>query len=210
MSYKIIDRKIAQFALNAGKVNILCHEIGMLILNHAVQHGDCSRAQHLVMAMPASMRRSMLILWFAKYSPIVVKDDANWVAKAHKPMKGDKKTPNPMYVPFDLEGAAANPFYQLAEENPESKILSLEDIIKMIGGLAKRIEKKVDEGHVAAEDANSALAYVTALTGLKVEKVKPDNDAAKADTPKVEAPVVKPEPGNVIAHAMQEAALKAA
>lgn len=158
-----------------GKVNAYVHETAMMIAAHALEHGDCSTAQGLVMAMPASTRRSMLILWFATYTPIVVKDDDKFVAKLHKP---ESKS----FVPFDLTAGSATPFYTLAEQNPEGKILDFAALLKLVEGLGKRIEKKVEDGKVAPEDIESARQIALTITGLKFSRVVPvapaqqDND----------------------------------
>lgn len=184
MSLKIIDQKIATFTANAEKVNLLCHEIGMMILRHAQEHGDCTRAQKLVMAMPASMRRTMLIAWFSAYSPIVTKVSGEWTAKMHKP---DTK----LFVPFDIEAADANPFYKMAEETPE-KVFDFEAILKMVERLAKQIDKRIEDGKVPEEDIESAKAASRAISGLHLERIKAE---AKNDD-KPEKPA-KPVDGNV-------------
>lgn len=133
---KAIDRAIASFTTNAGKLNRQCHQIAMGIMHHAFATGDCTRALTLVKAMPASMRRTMLIAWFAKHSPITVKlgDDER---------VGLNKGKNAN--PFDLEGADDEPFYALAEATPEEKQFDLATLIKMVEGLTKRIDAKLAE-----------------------------------------------------------------
>lgn len=133
---KAIDKAIASFTTNAGKLNRQCHTIAMGIMHHAFATGDCTRALALAKAMPASMRRTMLIAWFVKYSPITVKLGDEEKVGLNKGKNAAK---------FDLEGADGEPFYELAEKQPEEKNFDLATLIKMVEGLTKRIEGKLEE-----------------------------------------------------------------
>lgn len=162
--------RFATITTNSAKLNLYIHETAVEILEHAKEHDDCSYAQELVMTLPASFRRSMLILWFGTFSPIVVKDDAKWVAKAQKPAAK-------LFVPYDIEGGKAKPFYEMAEAIPEGKTYDFEALLEMVARLGKTISKKIEDGKVADADVNSANAIVSALAGLKVSKVRSDNGA---------------------------------
>lgn len=176
MSLKTIDGNIKRIVTNAAKLNQLIHTTAMLIVEHAKEHGDCTRAQTLVNAMPASMRKTMLVLWFSTFTPIVVKaDDTAWNAKMHK--EGTK-----LFVPFDLDAARETPFFTLAEQNPEAKILDFAALVKLVEGLGKRIESKIEKGEVKEEDKASAKAIADRINSLKFEPVKADNDAAADDS----------------------------
>ena len=154
-----------------NKINTYIHETAMLIITHASEHGDCSTAQGLVNAMPQSARKAALLAWFAKYTPIVVKDNDKWQAKMHKP---DSK----LFVAWDIEGASANPWYTIAEEMGSEKVFSFDDILK-IGPAAdaRRILKQIENGHVAPEAVEAATAYANYLATIKV----PDFTHVKAN-----------------------------
>lgn len=170
MSLKIIDRNRGQIRRNADKVNILIHNTAMLIANHAKEHGDCTRAQMLLFDLPESFRRTQLALWFHMFTPIVVKEkDAGWQSKMHK--VGSKA-----YVDWDLEAAAENPWYKLAEANPEDKELDFDALVKLVSSLAKRIETKVEKGKVKPEDQESAKAIAARLSALRFDRIKPANE----------------------------------
>lgn len=201
MTLKNIDAKIATFATAAANVNALCHEIGMDVLRWAAPkdrggegHGDCTRAQKLVMAMPASFRRSMLIAWFKAFSPILVKDDPKWASKMHKPFLTDGKTPNSLFVDFDLDGAEATPFWVMAENTPE-KSYDLETLLKMVASLSKQIAKKAADGKVPPADIDAANSLSIALAGIKITMPSDVKSEDKADTDMTD-----------IATAMQQAA----
>ena len=158
MSLKIIDKRIAKLTTDAGKLNAYIHATAMLIVRHAKAHGDCTRALALVKAMPASMRRTMLRDWFAKHTPIVVKLDSG---------KGDEacgfsakyvalKTPEAKAAAWKIEAADAEPFYMLADKVPEEKPFDLKALLAMAANLAKRIDGKIAEGKVPANDVAKA------------------------------------------------------
>lgn len=172
-----IKDRCNKITTDINKVNDYIHVTAMMIINHAKPkelggHGDCEAALWLARAMPASMRRKSLIDWFAKYSPIVIKlsdngDDVGFNAKYKKLSPEDKM------LAWNIEGANAETFYEIARITPEDKTYSFEDFMKMVERLSGQIEKKVSEGHVPEADIESAKAIARAVRGLKVERVKP-------------------------------------
>lgn len=156
------------------KANKYTHATAMEICKHAKEHGDCSLAQELVMALPASVRREMMILWFATYTPIVVKNDEKWNAKMHKPE-------SKLFVEWNLEDGDAKPFYELAKENKERPPLDFEGLVKLVERLSNTIEKRVDNGEVNAEDIPTALDIARKLKGLKIRRIAADNDSPKVE-----------------------------
>jgi hypothetical protein len=168
MSLKKIDNNLGRINTNGNKLNDLIHETAMLILNHAMKTGDCTRALSLVKQMPASMRRTTVVQWFTKYSPIRVVFQNDAVGMLSKSDKG--------YVGFNLDKADANPFYKIAEANVEPSLLDFDKFIKMIQNMAKREAAKADEGRAKPEDVASIKAACEVLAGLKFTRVAPAND----------------------------------
>jgi hypothetical protein len=168
--------RFAKITTDYAKINTYVHDTAVMIAEHAKEHGDCSTAQGLVMAMPASARREMLILWFKLFTPIVVKNEDDWTAKMHK--EGTK-----LFVPFDIEAGKAKPFYELANENKERGPMTLEELLALVPQLAKRINKKIEDGEVSDEALPTAEALAAQLSKLNVKTVKPkaSNDAAGED-----------------------------
>src|ERR1700747_1334371 len=162
---KQIDANIVLVRTNSAALNELIQNTAMDILEHARQHKDCTRAQQLVNAMPRSFRRSILIEWFATFSPIVTKDSDDWNAKMHKP---DSK----LFRPFDLEGAAAKPWYEMAEDKPE-KAYDFAELVKMVSRLSSAIDSKIKNGKVPEKDVPSAEAIVAKLAGLSFQHITP-------------------------------------
>lgn len=156
---KKIDANLKRITTNGHKLNVLIHDTGMLILEHAKEHGDCTRALSLVKAMPASMRRTMLIQWIETFSPIRVRFNDDKVGM----LKEKAKT----YTPFDLKGAAATPFYEMAEATPEKAPLTYEQVLAMLPALAKRIQKRAEEGEIEENAIEKSLKLAKALGQFK-------------------------------------------
>jgi hypothetical protein len=129
-----------------------------MIAEHALEHGDCTPAGRLVEAMPASMRRTMLVLWFATFTPIVVNATTFKV--------GMNKPEAKKFVPFNIEGGKAKPFYELAEDTPE-KVYDFDALVKMVESLGKQIEKKVEAGKVPANDVAGAMVIANRVKSLR-------------------------------------------
>ena len=115
----------------------------------------------------------MLILWFKMFTPIVVKNDAEWTAKMHK--EGTK-----LYVPFDLEAGDEKPFFELAKENKEAEPLDFEGLLKLVTALGKRIEKKVEDGEVVPEDVETAKSMARTIEGLRFARVETAKETPEA------------------------------
>ena len=171
MSLKIIDKNIASIVTSANKLNTLIHATAMLVASHAKEHGDCTRALTLVKAMPASMRRTMLVLWFETYTPIRVMEKNGKVGMLKEAAKN--------YTPFDLEAGDLNPFYELAETNPEGAVYDFAKLVEMVARIGKQIDKKIEDGKVAPEDIDSARAISAQVSALKFARVKPANNDEK-------------------------------
>lgn len=174
-----MKERFARITTSYDKANAYVHETAMMILEHAAEHKDCSTAQGLVMALPASQRREMLILWFQTFSPIVVKNNEDWASKMQPETlkNGDK---NPLFVPFNLEGAAAKPWFELAKDNKERPALGEEGLEKLISQFANRLEKLVEKGEIEQAYKEAALAVSAQVRRIRVPKVKPANDSTDA------------------------------
>jgi hypothetical protein len=155
---KKIDANIRLITTNGAKLNARIHDTAMLIAAHAAEHRDCTRALTLVKAMPASMRRSMLVEWFHTFTSIRVNVGGDKVGL----LKADAKN----FVAFDLKAGAAKPFYEMAKEKPEAEDLTLEDAIIAMERLVKRLQKSVDDGKVAANDSEAIVAKIASLKAV--------------------------------------------
>lgn len=179
-----IDKKITTFTTSRKSLQALGHEIAMMILRHAapkevsddcVGSGDCTRALKLMAQMPKSWAAQM-DNFFRLYSPIrvVVKNNKCGFDPAYKNLD---KSERPSW--WKLDEAAQNPFYELEEPEPTSKIKDFNVLLKMIEQQCNRIRKDAEEGKITEEDIPSALAMADKLSKIKFTRVKvnkPAND----------------------------------
>lgn len=162
---ELMKDRFVKISTDYDKVNTFVHETAVLIAKHAEEHRDCSTAQGLVMAMPASIRREMLILWFSKFTPIVVKNDDSWTAKMHP---ADSK----MYVPFDVAAGEKTPFTALAKSHKERPPLDLAGLILAPRRLAKQLESRIEDGGISDEEIETAKALISQLKGIRVQHIE--------------------------------------
>lgn len=195
-SFNVIIRdRCAKITTDMNKINDFIHETAMMIVRHAAPEkagagcsgtGDCTHALMLVKALPASMRRTMLIDWFGKYTPITVKlgdsESVGFNAKYHA-----LKTPEAKLSAWDVPGANAEPFYLLAERTPEEKVYDFKALVEMVTRLGKQIEKKIEQGKVPEADVESAKGIARAVSSLHFQKVTPVNENTETtEEPKTE------------------------
>lgn len=171
-SLKQIDKRCDYVGTNAAKLNTYIHDTAAMIVEHACgidktgnlnldKAGDCTRALVLVMAMPASMRRQMLIQSFSKYTPIrVVLAKGNAPASVCFSDTYKALTPAKKAAKWDVAGFKANPFFQLADKVPENREYTLAQLIAMFQSVGKKIKEKKAEGKIAANDVEKADALV--------------------------------------------------
>ena len=166
--------RFTKIRTDAATINKYVHDTAVMIAKHAAEHRDCSTAQGLVMTMPASFRREMLILWFTKFTPIVVKNADGWTAKMHKE---DSK----LFVPFDVEAGEATPFYELARQNKERAPLDFAGLVLLPQKLAKQLQDRIDNELVTPAELETAKSLVAALKGIRVQHVNINVEAEPAE-----------------------------
>lgn len=155
---KKIDGMIKGVSKGYGTVQNLVQETAVLIVMHAKDYGDCSRAKALARAVPARERNS-LIGWFSKYSPIGIK--MGQVAKDDQVRFIKPESKN--YNDFDIDGAKANMWWDdPAGANPEPKPLNtladFWDVVdKMIQREIKNAAKTGDDAKYAEGDREKVL-----------------------------------------------------
>ena len=190
MTLKKIDTKIATFTTNKAKLQQLGHEIAMMIFRHAAPKalpdcagsGDCSRILKLANAMPKSWM-AQLHAWTGEFSPIRFNTTQNTFGYAAK-YKAEE-TPEAKLEWWNIEGANDTPFYEMLEPEPELVLLDATKLAGFVAALAKRIEKKVEDGAVAPTAVAMAQNMVATLSALDFKKVVANSD----DEPEVELPV---------------------
>ena len=88
-------------------------------------------------------------------------------------MEATRKDGSPWW---NVEGAETEPFYLLAERTPETGPKSLEELLKMVAGISKRIDKMVEKNDVVEGDVELAKVLSAQLSSIKIERPKASND----------------------------------
>jgi len=178
---KTIDKAIATFTTNRDKLRDSAHDILMMIVNHAAPKeagpdaegsGNCTRALKLMEQMPASWAEQA-DAWLRAFTPIrvVVVNQKCEFDPAYKKL-------NPAQKPeqWNIEEAAQKPFWEFQPERAPQEPKSFEELVNLVHGLGKRINKMAEEGNVKDEDLDSAKAMSERLSTLRFSRVKPSND----------------------------------
>jgi hypothetical protein len=182
-SSKQIDKMIASFTMNRQKLLVQAHTIAMVIVNHAHEHNDCTRAIKLVRALPNSWQNQM-VGWFKAFTPIIVvdKNDKCELSVAYKAATAENK---PAF--WDISAAQETPFNELSPEDRAAPVMDFAALVRLVQSLAGRIEKSIEKGTVPAEDIESAKSIARTVSGLSFQRVKPANDTSGEEAPKLAA-----------------------
>ena len=152
-----IKANIALVATNAAAWNNLVQETAVATLYHAQTHGDCTLAQALVFAIPATEKRtqvrSQLIAWYLAYSPVMVKNDPDWPGKLVKSGKVAERG-------FLIDLASENPWYLHGDKKTEDKkTLTLAELIASYRGFANKINKAIEDKTIEGNDILAARMF---------------------------------------------------
>lgn len=169
ISVGAIDKRIARIGKLGAELNDYIHATAVMIVTHAAGkgNGDVTRVDMLMAAMPNSFRKTAMRAWLSKHTPIVLEGGKGEPYKArlsdtYKEMKdADKRA-----AAWKLADADAEPFYAIADKVPEEKDYDLAALIKMVQTLGKRIEGKIAEGKVVANDVEKANDLIRKLANV--------------------------------------------
>lgn len=160
---KAIDTKIASIRRRTGTLRSDIAACALLIMSHSKEHGDCSRALRLVEAVPMASERIKLMTWFRDFSPINV----TWNADASKRRVGYLPSTAKNFNEFNIDGATANPYFEYGKsDDQQTADLLAADLNDKALALAKRFEKALGEGKVAANDVDNVKAKIIALRNV--------------------------------------------
>ena len=200
ITFKMIDGEIAKFTTDADELNARAHRINVLILKHLAPKfcgedyqgsGDMQKVPAMVMAMPASWRRTEEIRWWETFTPCRVKYsqgkvvnwgfDRRYIALAKKVKDDPEGLEAARKEWWDVETAINLPFHMMADDNPEETEAELDnvgDILKLIQALGKRVERKVDNGEVDPADESTVRKTAERLANFKIQRVKEEPEGA--------------------------------
>lgn len=172
-----IKANIALVATNAAAWNTLVQETAIATLYHAQAHGDCTLAQALVFAIPATEKRTQvraqLISWYLAYSPVMVKNDNNWPGKLVKSGRVAERG-------YLIDEASANPWYLHGDKKSEDKkTLTLAELIASYRGFANKINKAIDEKTIEPNDILAARMFSAFVKNNEIPDFKIEAYLAK-------------------------------
>lgn len=157
----------AQVLLNS---DYTIHQLAMQTLLHAVKLGsddkpcgDVTLADRLVKSLvdrKGELRQEAMLLakWYLEYSPI------RWNGKKEvSQAKPDSKS----FAPYNLEDANSNPFWTFKTKGQNKISFDEAEIIKLIAGIGKRLETKVDNGEVEGDVERMRRIAKAALDAAK-------------------------------------------
>lgn len=189
MDLKTINKKIALVRTNAGKFNALVQETAVAIIEHAKEHGDANPAVRLVLAMGKSTRRGLLVTFFKEYSPIRLAINTKDEGKSRCSLAkvGDKG-----YTDFNIDGAKANMWYDVAGSEKEQGLNTLMEVDGFILSLAKRLEKQLENNQIAETSIPAVKRRIEAIRAIFVAPAKEETPAN--DEPKTPVKAAAPAP----------------
>lgn len=156
----------------------LMGETAFQCLLHASKHGDVTLCERLYMGLggvkkgtaAAAVRVEALKSWFAKMGPITARN-GKWQIKDGVDWKDESM--------WDLKTASEKPFWE--EMGAELRPMDFNNLMNLIKGLPKRVEKAADEGTyvgdvaAAKEWANQLVAFAEKSS----EKLTPEQRGNK-------------------------------
>lgn len=167
LTMKQVDDRLKRLGGRYGKINDDVQEMLVAIVAHANDTGDCDRARRIVRLLPAKMR-GLAKTWLSEVSPIAVTIGKTAAEDSVRLRKEDKKG----YMPFDIDRARANKWYEdpfKSDEAPAAE--TLQTYYDSLERLFERMEKnsKDDSDKLVAEDKAAVAALRAAVRAAFVE-----------------------------------------
>lgn len=148
-----VDKAIKSIAQRGKIMDADIHAAACASLNHVGLHGDTTLLNRLVLAMPKSARRNALVVWCLKFGKVLQNTSKT---KDHMPLVFDRDGVQ------DVDGAVAQPFYDLKNVKEGGKEWVYSDYIKTV---TKRLAAAV-AADPTSDDAKRAQAALDALAGV--------------------------------------------
>lgn len=181
-----VTAAIADLVSRDGAFDQEVHNVAVQVLGHAAACGDITlvcrlignvtTANGAIFERGVTSRRLALLEWMNEYSPIRVSGD-NVIGMLKKTAKD--------YRAFDVEAAAANPFWTLKSEadRREKPPVPFDSatIQQSLGALNNRLSKAIEEGRVNPDMVDTYKAMITELNGTFAQLAKANNVDPSAD-----------------------------
>lgn len=162
---KKIDALIRGIANRTISYRAAVQACAVLVVEHAKETNDCSRALKLCEAVGMASDRVKLITWFGMVSPINV----TFTSDVKKRRVGLRKSDSKAYNAFNVDRAKALEYWTVGKTDDEmTEELTAGAVNTLILKLVKKIRREVEEGHVAANDRDAVEAKIAALQSAAV------------------------------------------
>lgn len=183
MELREINRRIVGLRHRRNGLRIAIQELGVGIIEHANEHGDCTAAARMLREVEPRLR-TQINKWFGLYSPIKVH-----IGKAVNEDKARFRKPEQDgYNAFNIDGARANNWWEV-ETPKKTKSYNIVTFREDLQSLLKRYEKRIEDGACAdaasvKEDMATLHAAIQACgqrEATPVRKGNPDYDVLPPD-----------------------------
>lgn len=158
MSQAAFDKLLVAAAGYGQKADETFQVAALSVARRALKEGTQAAggwANKLYLALNKGARREAMTLWLVTYAGMVPNTDN--ATKGAQPFRGKKRD-----VTFDMEEAAANPWYTLApSKNPDEAAL---DLLKLVQSIINRVEKNEDSDNPREVKHGELVAKLKALT----------------------------------------------
>lgn len=163
MELKQIDAKIKSIKTRGKNIDKDIHETGVAIMQHAMAHGDYTRANRLVDVLPKSGRTKAFIKWFSDHTPY------NW-NEQEKCFKLPKNKDNRRV--FLIDEAEKVPFWEYTAEVAPG-IIDVDKCLQfqtILAQTSKRLEKVEETKGDKAAFLKRAVLFEK-LSNMSVEDI---------------------------------------
>lgn len=151
------------------------------IMRHSMTFSDCSAASRLLNVLPKTFRRALIAKYFTDYSPIVMTMKKGSYS-GHIAKNGSTACKN-----YNIEGALANPFWDMKEAQTEPKLYLADDFLDNLSSKIEQAARLLKAGKVAKPDVDKitfqiaqARAFVSTLKSNPFKSDVSDDDLKPA------------------------------
>jgi hypothetical protein len=167
-----LNKRIDDLNKSAQKMGDDYQDVGVMCLQHLLDHGDVGPINRLILGMPKSTRRLAMATWAVAHGALVPNTDQGTRDTMPLRYTKEKKT--------DVKAAAAMKWWEAAPERNISDVFDLQVAVKQL--LARAKGKKLQIG--GQDRPHEGLAILNMLAtgvGLAVEAPKVDKPATDGD-----------------------------
>lgn len=161
LSFDVALKRFKSATQNSMKYALTC---SIMSLEHFAEHGDLSKCQAFLDAMPANyVRKAAYLKWLTAHAPVTIEKGTLKKDTSEKALKA-----------VDLDGARSISFWEFAPD-PELVVFQTGDVVQAVLGVIKRFEnseryKPGDETAArAVQTLKNAVANVAPKGNVEAE-----------------------------------------